>query len=440
MNKIYFIGIGGIGVSALAKYYLSQNYLVAGSDLCESKTTTELKKRGVLINIGPHKAEHLPEDVDLVIYSNAIQYDNPELQKARQFCRVLSYPQALGEITVPYTTIAVSGTHGKSITAAMSAAILEEAGLDPTIIIGTKTKQFPEGNFKLGTSQYLIIEADEFKEAFLNYWPTIIVLTNLEPDHLDYYQSFKKLKKSFRKYLDHLPRDGKIVFNRDDKDVCQLVKKFPQKDQRPFSFLQSEKETLKELLDNPGEYNLYNALASFSLGRALNIPKDIIISGLRRYRGVERRFEEHEIKFNGKNLTLIDDYGHHPTEVKETLKTIRQKYPDRKIHFIFQPHQYKQVYYFLEEFKKTFRLILEDKIVDKFILTDIYQAPGQEEENCLINSSKIAQKTIGPVKYLPYKDIYNYCRRAPNNSDVLVLMGAGNIYNISRRIREKNLL
>ena len=247
--KIHFIGIGGIGVSALATYHLENGHTITGSDLTKNDTTQALKKRGVRIAIGPHKAENVPANADMVIFSPAIEQTNPEREEAERIKRrksekarvdlllqtktplaVLSYPQALGELTKTHYTVAVSGTHGKSTTCAMLALILEKAGLDPTVIVGTKLKEFGNTNCRVGRGKYLhkgrpilVLEADEHFASFLNYFPDIIVLTTIEPDHLDYYKNLTNILRAFRTYILRLPKDGIIVANKDDKNTTTVV-------------------------------------------------------------------------------------------------------------------------------------------------------------------------------------------------------------------------
>jgi len=223
MKKIHFIGIGGIGVSALAGYYLKKGFLVSGSDLVASEITDTLKKKGARIFIGNHKKENLPQKIKLVIYSLAVKSSNPELKEAKnKKIRTLSYPEALGELTKRYYTIAVSGSHGKSTTSAMIALILKKANLDPTVIIGTKLREFHNRNYRVGKSKYLVIEADEYKGAFLNYWPKIIVLTNIEPEHLDYFKSLNREIKIFKRYISHLPKSGLLIINTDNKNTKKI--------------------------------------------------------------------------------------------------------------------------------------------------------------------------------------------------------------------------
>ena len=228
--NIHFIGIGGIGVSALAKYYLEKGHKVSGSDLVSSEIIESLKKRGVKIHIGPHLTRNVLVKIDLVVYSPAVQTNNPELKQARKLgIKCLSYPEALGELTKKHFTIAISGTHGKSTTTCMIGLLLTKAGLDPTVIVGTKIKEFAPhqkngggSNCRVGKSQYLVIEADEHFASFLNYWPKIIVLTNIEADHLDYYKNLGNILKTFKKYIGHLPENGVLVVNKDDKNISKV--------------------------------------------------------------------------------------------------------------------------------------------------------------------------------------------------------------------------
>jgi len=224
-KKIYFIGIGGIGVSALAGYYLSRGFAVSGSDLNQSATTNALKKQGAIIFIGPHQAGNINRIIDLVIHTAAATKNNPELKKAKRIgIKTQLYAEALGDLTKQMFTIAISGMHGKSTTTAMLALALEKAGLDPTVIVGTKLREWKNMNYRVGKSKYLVIEADEYNASFLNYWPKIIVLTNIEEEHLDFYKDLKHIMKTFKEYVSHLGKKGILVANTDDKNVMKIAK------------------------------------------------------------------------------------------------------------------------------------------------------------------------------------------------------------------------
>ena len=412
--KIHFIGIGGIGVSALAQYYLAKGHKVSGSDLVSSEITQALKKRGVKIFIGKHQKNNLPKSVDLVIYSPAVQKNNPELKTAKKLkIKCLSYPEALGELTKKYFTIAVSGTHGKSTTTAMIGLILIRAGLDPTVIIGTKLKEFQNSNCRIGKSEYLVIEADEWQASFLNYWPKMIVLTNIEKEHLDYYKNLRNILKTFEEYIRHLPKDGILVVNKDDKNIIKTTQQkfvnstFSTAVENVLYYSREQKEArkLKKILKIPGEHNVSNALAALTVARVLKIPDRTVFKALSEYKGSWRRFEivEAEIRRYQRGKTrkiiIVSDYAHHPTEIKATLQAVKEKFPSQKIWCVFQPHQYQRTFYLFKDFIK----VLKQASIDKLIITDIYDVAGREETGIKerVNSKKLVE-AINNGRYARY--------------------------------------
>jgi len=436
--KVHFIGIGGIGVSALARYYLGKGHRVSGSDLVLSEITERLKKAGAKIVIGKHFAKNLSEDTDLVIYSPAVLPVNPEVKEAKKLgIKIQSYPEALGELTKKYFTIAVSGTHGKSTTVAMVSLILMKAGLDPTVIVGTKLKEFKMSNFRMGKSKYLVIEADEWQASFLRYFPKIIVLTSIEKEHLDYYKDLNHILKTYKKYISHLPKAGILVVNKDDKNISKLRQKA-----RGYSFKQKEAKMLKKVLKVPGDYNVYNALSALTVARALKIPDKISFKALSEYKGAWRRFEIKKGRLDSKNFTIISDYAHHPTEVKAALKASREKFPNRKIWCVFQPHQYQRTFYLFNDFVKVF----SEKTIDRIIITDIYDVAGREEKRIKekVSSRKLVEaiNKLYPPKfskaklrraraiYLPKEEIKSYLKENLKSREAVIIMGAGNIYTL----------
>ena len=441
--NVHFIGIGGIGVSALARYYLAKGCKVTGSDLVASGITDSLKKLGVKIFIGPHSPRNVLGMIDLVVYSPAVQKDNPELERTKKLrIKCQSYPEALGELTKKYFTIAVSGTHGKSTTTAMIGLLLTKAGFNPTVIVGTKLKEFGDSNCRIGNSKYLVIEADEHMASFLNYWPKIIVLTTIEADHLDYYKNLGNILKTFKKYIGHLPKEGVLVVNKDDKNVQKIISSLRINGSPTsiifYSLRQEETKTIRKILKIPGEHNVSNALATLTVGRVLKIPDKISFKALAEYKGSWRRFEIKKIKCNeerARYITLVSDYGHHPTEIKVTLKAAREKFPKKKIWCVFQPHQYQRTFYLFKDFVKVFR----QAPVDKLIITDIYDVAGREEKKIKkkINSEKLV-KAVNKnwVIYLPKKKIINYLKKNLKGGEVVVIMGAGDIYNLAVRLTE----
>ncbi|NDK10395.1 UDP-N-acetylmuramate--L-alanine ligase [Candidatus Gracilibacteria bacterium] len=467
--KLHFIGIGGIGVSALARYFLEKGYQVSGSDLVSSEITETLKKLGVKILVGVHNKKCLTWNVkqpDLVIYSPAVQKNNPELKAAKKLkIKCLSYPQALGELTKNHFTIAVCGSHGKSTVAAMIGVLLKKAGFSPTVILGTKVKEFGDSNCRVGNTKYLVIEADEHFASFLNYWPKIIVLTNVEADHLDFYKNLKNILRTFRKFVSHLPENGILIANKDDKRILRMLKSkiknpykaepsgFRQKSKiqfkiQKYSLRQNKTKKLRKILKIPGEFNVSNALAALTLARVLKIPDKISFKALSEYRGSWRRFDIKKIRINNKELTIIDDYAHHPTQIKVTLEAAREKFPRKKIWCVFQPHQYQRTYYLWNDFVK----VLSEAPVDKLIITDIYDVAGREDPKIkkAVSSEKLVReinKKIGhnqvttvtqlcPVMYIPNsKEVERYLKKNLKGGEVVLIMGAGDIYEINKKLK-----
>ncbi|MFH0804210.1 MAG: UDP-N-acetylmuramate--L-alanine ligase [Candidatus Zambryskibacteria bacterium] len=328
-KKYHFIGIGGIGVSAIAKMLFLQGKEITGSDSGQSEITGDLQKLGVKVFIG-QKAENLEQDVEVVIYSVAIERDNPEILEAqKRNLPCFSYPEALGELSKEMFTIAISGTHGKTTTTAMLGHILKKAGLDPTVVVGSKILG-ENSNFLAGKSKYLIVEACEYKRSFLNLHPSILVITNIEADHLDYYKDFDDIKSAFKELEQKVPKDEFIIKDSDYKKV-----------KTGFTLLVS------------GEHNVLNAQAAIKTAEMLGIPQEKSKEYLADFKGTWRRLEYKGEK-NG-NI-FYDDYAHHPTEIKASLLALREKHPDREIVCVFEPHQQCRLKLFFNDFIEALRL------------------------------------------------------------------------------------
>ncbi len=431
--KIHFIGVGGIGISALAQHYLEKGDQISGSDLIDSETTELLKNKGVEIFIGKHKKRNLPQDTNLVIYSPAIKNKNPELKKARENnIKVKSYPEALGDLTKKYYTIAVAGTHGKSTTTAIVGLILTEAGFDPTVILGTKLKEFGNTNFREGKSKYLVIEADEWRASFLNYHPRIVILTNIEKEHLDYYKNLNQILKSFRQFIKNLPKDGTLIVNKKDKNVSDLLSSLSKSDFKIKKYPQSKKDIkkIKEILKIPGKHNIYNSSAALEVARTLKIPDKTSLKALSDYKGAWRRFEISERELNGKEIKIINDYAHHPTEIRKTIIACKEKFPNSKIWTVFQPHQYQRTFYLFDDFVKAF-----DK-ADEIILTKIYTVAGREKKEVSekVNSQQLTREIKKRGKNCHFiknfKKIPQFLKNKIESGDTILIMGAGDIYRI----------
>lgn len=427
--KIHCIGIGGIGVSALARYYLAQGHQVSGSDLAASEITAALEKEGVEIFIG-QSAGNISKDIDLMVYSPAVPRNNPERAQAASYgIETKSYPQALGQLTKDHYTIAISGSHGKSTTTALVALILAQAGVDPTVIIGTKLKEFGDSNFRQGKSKYLVIEACEYDGSFLEYDPAIIVVTNVDKEHLDYFKTFENVKKAFQQFIMRLPKDGYLIANGDDPNIPTL-RAWPAGGPRilEYSLKQPEAEKIRNIMQIPGKHNVSNALAALQVARILGVSDKISFEAMAKYQGSWRRFEV----IKDKPYMVISDYGHHPNEVAATLQSAREKFPKAKIWLIFQPHQYQRTHYLFNDFVTVLRVAL----IDEIIITDIYDVAGREENDISkeISSQKLIE-AIGHnhIIYLPVDAAEQHVKKNIKDGDVLIIMGAGNIYKLTEK-------
>ena len=467
--RVHFIGIGGIGTSALARWFLSHNYIVSGSDVSPSEIISELKKQGVKIFIG-HKAKNLPKEANLAIFSAAVPADNPERRQAAKLgIPVKSYSEAVGDLTKQYKTIAVAGAHGKSTTTALLSLVLIKANFDPTVIVGTKLKEFGDSNFRNGKGDYLVLEADEYNDSFLNYSPTAVIILNIDREHLDYYKNLAVIKKSFLKFIDNIRPNGILVLNKDDKNLLSLKNKIQKISQKkklkvfwygiighPMSQILTKKlrtsdvQKLKSVLKILGEHNVSNALAVYTLTKALNVKEKDILGAISRYRGAWRRMEYRgELKTKNSKLKakIYDDYAHHPTEIKATLAGIARKWPKTGLICVFQPHQAKRLSLLFKDFVGAFNE------VNYLILLDIYKVAGREKLSQNVSSKKLAtaikNRLVKPrthysklktVIYLPHprelKQVLNNLLKTQNSKlkTVIVMMGAGDIYKLTDKL------
>lgn len=428
--RVHFIGIGGIGVSALAQYYLAQGWRISGSDAMRSEITDDLKKKGAKIFIG-QRAQNI-KNPDLVICSAAIKPNHPELVEAKKKgVKTQLYSQAVGELTKKYFTIAVAGSHGKSTTTALIGLILVKAGLDPTIIIGTKLRElegppfyaregrsFSSGNnFRLGQSKYLVLEADEYARSFHNYFPKIAVLTNIDKEHLDIYKNLAGVLAGFRKYLKNVSEY--VVANKEDDNILSAVRcKLPAK---VIWYGRSQRK-----LSVPGVHNQFNAEAAWQAVKLLGVKKAVAEKVLAGYQGAWRRLEELKIK-TSLDLHIYSDYAHHPTEIKATLQALREKYPQRKLVCVFQPHQQDRLNRLFKEFTTAF------KDADKTILYPLYKVKGRDT---IGRTSADLVKTINRPAVLyadNFKEVLKLIRPDMESNPVIVFMSAGDLDDKVRR-------
>jgi len=446
-NRVHFVGIGGIGVSSLARYFLAQNWPVSGSDIQNSSIIQELHTEGVR-TFTTHSKDNLSPDVSLIIHSQAILPQNPELIEARRLgIPTATYPEALGALTNQYKTIAIAGSHGKSTTTALVANMLIAGGLDPTVIVGTKLREFGNKNFRKGNGEYLVIEADEYREAFANYNPDILVITNVDREHLDYYLNFQNVQKAFINFTNNLKVGGTVIANSEDPGLNLIKAQLPKEtiwfglQSRPHIKLVAN---LENILNIHGRFNLSNALAAALAAQTLNIDDSIILKAAAGYRGAWRRMEyKGDLKVAGNKVKVFDDYAHHPTEIKATLGALREQFPKSQLICVFQPHQLHRLKVLFDDFKESFSK------VDNLILLDAYQVKGRDEVNDVshnIDSNKLA-KAISKLKkrpdvvYLPNRNdlngvLLNAIESSKNKSAVVVMMGAGDIVDMTPRLLE----
>lgn len=436
IEGVYFLGAGGIGVSALARKMLLDGKAVFGSDRVETEITGELRKMGADIFIG-HNLKNLDcikqkeggfKNV-VLIYSPAVEADNVELVKAREKgIPTLSYPEALGVISKDYYTIAVSGTDGKTTTTAMLAKVFEKENLDPTVIIGSLFKK-RKSNFIAGQSKYFIIEACEYKRSFLNLQPKILVITNVNLDHLDYYKNLKDIQNAFRELVLKLGAEDYLVCDLNQSDIASAVKGAKCK---VVNYADYFDKGLK--LKIPGRYNLENAAACLAAADVVGIDLKIAREALGEFEGVWRRFE---YKGKTKGGTLVyDDYAHNPNEVRAALGGFREFFPDKKIIVVFQPHLYSRTKFFLNDFAESF------KEADEVLLAPIYAA--REKPSAEISSEMLAEKikkfNRNVFCFGGFEEILT---RLKKNSDigcrkmVIVTMGAGDVYKIGEMLTKR---
>ncbi len=455
IQKAHLIGVGGIGVSAVAKLLMHAGVEVSGSDAYESDITNDLIQRGADIYIG-HSEDNLPEELDLVVRSGAVPDDNPELAAARQRgVRDLTYFEFLGEFTKGKRVVAVAGTHGKSTTTAILGQILVSAGLDPTVIVGSKVPSFPDGNLRLGNSDLLVVEACEHEAHLLEFCPYAAIVTNIEADHLDFYKDLEHIKETFRKFASQVKSDGFLVLNADDTEgsaeiVAEArietvgftdsssyhVKDVPDGNgvQR-FSLAKDGKEIGQFDLRVPGKFNEMNAAMAVVMALELGAPIHSVWEALNSYRGIWRRFE---IIGEPYGATIVSDYGHHPTAVSATLAAAREFYPERKIVLLFQPHHRNRTRNLFDDFVRSF------DGADVLILPEIYDVAGREEDSDKTISShdlmlavKNHDKTRGvnrPVRYAEdLEEAFRELHSILEPGSVALIMGAGDVDQLARR-------
>ncbi|MDI6640984.1 MAG: UDP-N-acetylmuramate--L-alanine ligase [Elusimicrobiota bacterium] len=449
VKHIHLVGIGGSGMSGIAEILLNLGYKISGSDLIRSDVTRHLESLGAKI-FYKHRRENM-QNADVVVVSSAISKDNIEVISAQKNkIPVIPRIEMLSELARIKYAITVAGTHGKTTITSMVGLVLEHGGFDPTVIIGGRVKNFgllgkPSGA-KLGAGEYLVTETDESDGSFLRLSPTVAIVSNIDNDHLDFYGNFNNLKNAFVEHINSIPFYGFAVLCSDDKPLRATIKKVHRK---YFTYgLNSADYTAKNInlnfyrskfdvfqfnrrigtveLNVPGRHNIPNALAAICCGMELGIPFNKIQVALKEFSGVNRRLEiKGEVPFGLGKLTFIDDYGHHPTEIQVTIKTIKENFPNRRLLVIFQPHRYTRTKILYKEFTKAF------KYADVVKIVEIY--PAGEKPIPGVSSELILH---GLKKLKPDASTFNFNKFVqeilPN--DVILTLGAGDVWKIGEKL------
>lgn len=448
---IHFIGIGGISMSGLAEILLEKGYIVSGSDNQESDIVNTLRSRGVTIAIG-QKADNITRDIDVVCYTAAIHKDNPEFAQAMAFqIPMLSRAELLGQIMKHYKqAICISGTHGKTTTTSMLSHILLKAHTNPTISVGGILDAIG-GNIRVGGPDVFLTEACEYTNSFLSFFPTIAAILNIEEDHLDFFQDINDIRNSFRSFASLIGKDGLLVINGDIDKVTKITKgldcrvvtfgtqenndytagniEYDAQGNARYDLFYKDQLVMHIDLAVNGDHNIYNSIAAIIIARELGITDSDIQAGLLSFTGTKRRFE-----YKGRigNVTVIDDYAHHPTEIKATLHAAA-RYPHSDTWVVFQPHTYSRTKAFLPQFAEALSL------ADHVVLADIYAA--REIDTGEISSRDIEQLLIDmnvDVHYFPsFEEIEKFLLTNCKDNDLLITMGAGNVVLIGEELLNK---
>lgn len=434
---VHFVGIGGIGVSAAAKWCLAKGKVVSGSDCAASAITDDLERLGAIVSIG-HAAANVPAGVQLVVYSPAIVETNVERARGSELgARELSYPQFLGEMSKNYSTIAVSGTNGKSTTTAMLALMLEAAGYDPTVIVGSLVPSFPLGNLRVGNGRFFVVEACEYRANMLEIHPEMIVLTNIEADHLDFYRDVDHIRETFQAFVDKLKGKGLTVWNEDDAQSNRLIVDrgvtygfdgssdyvgLSRATADGIQTVETNQGILK--LKIPGAYNAMNALAATSAAMELGVPFETCARVLSTFTGIWRRFERVG-QFNG--AEIVSDYGHHPTAIKATVEAAREFFPGRRIVLCFQPHQHSRTHELFDEFVESIAT------ADEIVIAEIYGVAGRTEGKA-VSSRDLVAKIEGARYASSPEDAERMLRDIVRDGDIVIVQGAGDIDAVARKL------
>jgi UDP-N-acetylmuramate--alanine ligase len=443
---IHFVGIGGIGMSGIAELLLNLDYKVSGSDLKASDITANLKTLGGIVFVG-HHADHI-SDADVVVTSSAVGHDNPEVLAAKQASiPVIPRAEMLAELMRLKFSIAVAGAHGKTTTTSIVASVLAQGGLDPTVVIGGKLKSVGT-NAVLGQGDFIVAEADESDGSFLKYSPTIAVVTNIDREHLDFYQDLDAIKSVFLDFIDRIPFYGLAVLCLDNESIQDLIPEIKkryttygmsaqadfqikdvefEKRRSRFSIYKEGQKLGNITLNLPGIHNVYNATASIAVGIELDVPFSAIQTALETLEGVQRRLE---VKGEVNGITVVDDYGHHPTEIKITLEAVEKCWPDSRKVVVFQPHRYSRTQALFDDFTRAFYQS------DVLLVLPIYAAGEKRIEG--LSSQDLCEgiKAHGHKEVFCATDMKKalaYLKKNLKPGDMLLTLGAGDVWKVGEQ-------
>jgi UDP-N-acetylmuramate--alanine ligase len=442
IKKLHFVGIGGIGMSGIAEILIDQGFRISGSDKAASDNTERLQSLGTKVYIG-HDAKNVEPDADVLVYSSAVGPDNPEIVEAqKRKIPVIRRAEMLAEVMRLKYGIGIAGTHGKTTTTSIISLVLMEGGIDPTVIVGGRLRGLAGSNARLGKGEFIVVEADEFDRSFLSITPTIAVLTTLDTDHLDTYRDLDDIKGAFIQFAGKVPFYGSVVLCLDEPALQDIMPKIKKKiityglngqadlqavdivhkqNKSKFLVVHCGKDLGEIEIQIPGKHNIQNALAAVAVGLELKVPFEKIKTGVEKFTGVFRRWE---VKAETDGVTVVDDYAHHPTEIKATLAGAKSGWR-RRVVCVFQPHLYSRTRDFYEDFGRAFFN------ADVLILTDVY--PAREEPIQGVTGELIANaaKSFGHknVHYVQdKKSIPGFLMKVKQPGDIIITMGAGDIW------------
>jgi UDP-N-acetylmuramate--alanine ligase len=453
VKQIYFVGIGGAGMSGIAEVLHNLGYQVSGSDMKQNRATQHLQELGVQVNM-QHNEDHI-NGSDVIVMSSAVSNDNPELMAAREKrIPIVRRAEMLAELMRFRQGIAIAGTHGKTTTTSLIASVLAEADLDPTYVIGGLLNS-SGSNANLGSGKYFVAEADESDASFLHLQPVLAVLTNIDSDHLDTYEGdFQNLKNNFLEFLHRLPFYGLAVLCVDDEGVNSILPDLSRpnvtygitekadyratnirhdKAKSFFSVSKAGQENWLEIeLNMPGNHNVRNALAAIAIADELDVDKQSISNALSKFAGIDRRCDVlGEIEISGKRVLLIDDYAHHPVEIAAIISSVRKGWPDKRIVTVFQPHRYSRTRDLFDDFCQ----VLSE--LDVLILLDVYAAGeavlSAADSRSLSRSIRMRGK-LDPVYVEQREELHTMLSNIVEDEDILLMLGAGDIGNLSREL------